>query len=109
MEIWNLVFIQYNRDEKGTLTPLPSKHVDTGMGFERICRVLQGKKSNYETDVFAPIIQSIQDIVVKPYEFESSGYLLGGRTKKHKHGNARIADHVRMLSFCIADGLIPGN
>ena len=67
MEIWNLVFIQYNRDETGKLTPLPSKHVDTGMGFERVCAVLQNKNSNYDTDVFSPIINKISEITNQPY------------------------------------------
>ena len=67
MEIWNLVFIQYNRDEAGKLTPLPAKHVDTGMGFERICAVMQNKKSNYDTDVFTPIISKISEITKQPY------------------------------------------
>ncbi len=107
MEIWNLVFIQYNRDEQGTLTPLPSKHVDTGMGFERICAVLQGKKSNYDTDVFMPIINRISDIVGKSYSNTNSEI----RNTKSEIDIAMrvIADHVRMLSFSIADGGIPSN
>lgn len=101
MEIWNLVFIQYNRDDKGNLTPLPAKHVDTGMGFERICAVLQKKKSNYETDVFMPIISRISELVRKPY---------GGKIDAPVDIAMRvIADHVRMLSFSIADGGIPSN
>ncbi|MBU1297981.1 MAG: alanine--tRNA ligase [Bacteroidetes bacterium] len=101
MEIWNLVFIQYNRDENGTLTPLPAKHVDTGMGFERICAVLQGKKSNYETDVFMPIITRISELVDKLYQSKLEDPLdISMRV---------IADHVRMLSFSIADGGIPSN
>jgi alanyl-tRNA synthetase len=101
MEIWNLVFIQYNRDDKGTLTPLPAKHVDTGMGFERICAVLQGKKSNYDTDVFSPIIDHIAKLVGKEYK-----RTLDGDTDIAMRV---IADHVRMLSFSIADGGIPSN
>ncbi len=101
MEIWNLVFIQYNRDSSGTLTPLPSKHVDTGMGFERICAVMQGKKSNYDTDVFMPIIQSIASLTQKKYTATlDSDTDIAMRV---------IADHVRMLSFSIADGGIPSN
>lgn len=101
MEIWNLVFIQYNRDDKGTLTPLPAKHVDTGMGFERICAVLQGKKSNYDTDVFSPIIKHISNLVGKPYQSKLDDPIdIAMRV---------IADHVRMLSFSIADGGIPSN
>jgi alanyl-tRNA synthetase len=121
MEIWNLVFIQYDRDASGKLTPLPAKHVDTGMGFERICAVLQGKKSNYDTDVFTPIIQSISEITRKPY----AGSLIsdvGSRNSDSSQQSAVrnlqseidiamrvIADHVRMLSFSIADGGIPSN
>jgi alanyl-tRNA synthetase len=101
MEIWNLVFIQYNRDDKGTLTPLPSKHVDTGMGFERICAVLQGKKSNYDTDVFMPIINRISEIAGQPYKAQLNDPLdIAMRV---------VADHARMLSFSIADGGIPSN
>jgi alanyl-tRNA synthetase len=101
MEIWNLVFIQYNRDNEGTLTPLPAKHVDTGMGFERICAVLQGKKSNYDTDVFSPIIDHIAKLVGKEYTRSLNGdYDIAMRV---------IADHARMLSFSIADGGIPSN
>ena len=97
MEIWNLVFIQYDRDEHGTLHELPKKHVDTGMGFERICAVLQGKTSNYDTDVFMPIIERIAAVTRQPYEDE------------HRRIAMRvIADHVRMLSFSIADGAMPG-
>ncbi len=70
IEIWNLVFIQYNRDASGELEPLPSKHVDTGMGFERVVSVLQGKKSNYDTDVFTPIISEIEKLTGKKYEGE---------------------------------------
>jgi alanyl-tRNA synthetase len=97
IEIWNLVFIQYNRDEKGELTPLPKKHVDTGMGFERTVRVLQKKKSNYETDVFELIINKIVEIIGKEYTGENISSI-----------NA-IADHIRCLTFAIADGAIPSN
>lgn len=97
IEIWNLVFIQYNRKKDGELEILPKKHVDTGMGFERIVRVLQGKKSNYETDVFFPLIEKISEITGRSYG--------GDRTSSM---NA-IADHIRALSFAIADGAIPSN
>jgi alanyl-tRNA synthetase len=101
MEIWNLVFIQYNRDGSGNLTPLPAKHVDTGMGFERICAVLQKKKSNYDTDVFMPVIARISELANKQYK----------ATLEEETDIAMrvIADHVRMLSFSIADGGIPSN
>lgn len=96
IEIWNLVFIQYNRDEKGTLHSLPNKHVDTGAGFERLAAVLQNKSSNYETDVFTPIIDEI-------------GRLSGADYSQNKAAFHVIADHIRMLSFSIADGGLPSN
>ncbi len=101
IEIWNLVFIQFNRDSAGTLHDLPAKHVDTGMGFERICAVMQEKESNYDTDVFAPIIKEIATIANRTY----------GATDEGKEDIAMrvIADHVRALSFAIADGAVPGN
>ncbi len=98
IEIWNLVFIQYNRDAKGVLTDLPSKHVDTGMGFERVCAVMQNKPSNYDTDVFMPIIDEIARISKMPYEGDDN-----------KISMRVIADHIRTLSFAIADGVAPGN
>ncbi len=101
MEIWNLVFIQYNRDEKGTLHPLPAKHVDTGMGFERVASVLQGKDSNYDTDVFTPLLSAIGDVVGRKY---------GGKLEDINDVAFRvIADHLRMLTFSIVDGALPGN
>jgi alanyl-tRNA synthetase len=98
MEIWNLVFIQNNRDENGELESLPAKHVDTGMGFERVCAVLQGKRSNYDTDVFTPIIEAIQSVTGKPYDGETNQVAM-----------RVVADHIRMLTFSITDGAIPGN
>ncbi|MBE0645493.1 MAG: alanine--tRNA ligase [Bacteroidetes bacterium] len=98
MEIWNLVFIQYNRDEQGVLHDLPKKHIDTGMGFERICAVMQGKRSNYDTDVFMPVIDRIAEVTGQPYEGE-----------QRQVSMRVIADHVRMLTFSIADGAIPGS
>ena len=98
IEIWNLVFIQNNRDSKGTLHELPAKHVDTGMGFERICAVLQDKKSNYDTDVFQPIIQKISEVSDVPYEKEDDQIAM-----------RVIADHIRTLTFAIGDGAVPGN
>jgi alanyl-tRNA synthetase len=98
IEIWNLVFIQSNRDAEGTLHDLPSKHVDTGMGFERICAVLQDKKSNYDTDVFQPLIKQISEVSNVAYEKEEDQIAM-----------RVITDHVRTLTFAIADGAVPGN
>ena len=98
IEIWNLVFIQYNRDETGMLNELPAKHVDTGMGFERVCAVLQGKKSNYDTDVFTPIIDAVSKLSGVKYEKEEDRIPM-----------RVIADHIRALTFAIADGAVPGN
>jgi alanyl-tRNA synthetase len=101
MEIWNLVFIQYNRDDKGKLHLLPAKHVDTGMGFERVCAVLQSKDSNYDTDVFTPLLDAIGRLVGKKY---------GGKLDDLDDVAFRvIADHLRMLTFAITDGGLPGN
>ncbi len=97
VEIWNLVFIQYNRDADGILHPLPDQHVDTGMGFERICSILQGVQTTYDTDVFLPIIGAISEITRKPYN------------KDHQVPIRVIADHVRTLAFAIADGALPSN
>ncbi len=97
IEIWNLVFIQYNRKSDGSLEELPSKHVDTGMGFERVLSVLRGKKSNYDTDLFQPLIRKIE--------------AMSGQTYQGEEGIAMrvIADHVRTLSFAIGDGVVPSN
>jgi alanyl-tRNA synthetase len=96
-ELWNLVFIQNNRLPDGSLEDLPAKHVDTGAGFERIVAVLQGKTSNYETDLFAPIIEHIAQITGIPY------------TSENGIAHQVVADHIRMLSFSMADGAMPGN
>ncbi len=98
IELWNLVFIQYNRDEHGILTPLPKKHVDTGAGFERLVATLNGANSNYDTDVFFPLLGEISRISGHEYDKGTAGM-------PHRV----IADHIRMLSFAIADGAIPGN
>ena len=97
IEIWNLVFIQFNRRSDGALEELSAKHVDTGMGFERICAVLQNKKSNYDTDVFTPILDKIASLSRKTYEGDDA---IAMRV---------IADHIRTLSIAIADGIIPSN
>jgi alanyl-tRNA synthetase len=98
IELWNLVFIQFNRDESGDLHPLPSKHVDTGAGFERLVGVLQNKRSNYETDVFTPILMKIAEITGVDYASSSE-----------KASFHVIADHIRMLTYALADGGRPGN
>ena len=99
IEIWNLVFIQYNRRSDGILEQLPSKHVDTGMGFERLCMVIQGKKSNYETDIFQSIINEISEITGKRY----------GKNEKWDIALRVVADHLRAVAFSIADGQLPSN
>jgi len=99
IEIWNLVFMQFNRKADKTLHALPSKHVDTGMGFERLCMVLQGKQSNYDTDVFQPIIQSLAKMAGKEY----------GKNKKEDIAMRVMSDHLRAIVFSIADGQLPSN
>ncbi len=101
IEIWNNVFIQYNRRSDKALDELPAKHVDTGMGFERICAVMQGKDSNYDTDVFMPLISEIARISGMEYE--------GSLTDRPSIAMRVIADHIRTLTFAIADGASPGN
>lgn len=107
IEIWNNVFMEFNRKADGSLEKLPAQHVDTGMGFERLCMVLQGKKSNYDTDVFQPIIQKIEDLSGLHYR------PLGEENhKQHKIVNIAmrvVADHIRAISFAIADGQLPSN
>jgi alanyl-tRNA synthetase len=100
IEIWNNVFIQFNRKKDGSLEPLPAKHVDTGMGLERLVRVLQGKQSNYDTDVFTPLLSSIGAIVKKEYN---------GSDDKESISFRVLADHIRAISFTIADGQLPAS
>ena len=99
VEIWNLVFMQYNRKANGDLEELPAKHIDTGMGFERLCMVLQGKKSNYDTDVFTPLLNEIEKITGVKY----------GKSEDADIAMRVIADHVRAVAFSIADGQLPSN
>ncbi|MFR9580732.1 MAG: alanine--tRNA ligase, partial [Rikenellaceae bacterium] len=99
IEIWNLVFMQFNRKANGSLEPLPAQHVDTGMGFERLCMILQGKKSNYDTDVFQPSILRLAQMSGKQY----------GADEKCDIAMRVIADHLRAIAFSIADGQLPSN
>ncbi|MEX0360079.1 MAG: alanine--tRNA ligase [Allomuricauda sp.] len=99
VEIWNLVFMQYNRKANGELENLPEKHVDTGMGFERLCMVLQGVQSNYDTDVFTPLIREIETITGKKY----------GKNEETDIAIRVVADHIRAVAFSIADGQLPSN
>lgn len=99
IEIWNLVFMQYNRKADGSLEPLPARVIDTGMGFERLCMALQGKTSNYDTDVFQPLIRAIGALSGTEY----------GRDEKKDIAMRVVADHVRTIAFSITDGQLPGN
>lgn len=99
IEIWNLVFMQYNRKADGTLESLPAKVIDTGMGFERLCMAIQGKTSNYDTDVFQPIISAIGSLCDKKY----------GESSQDDIAMRVIADHIRTISFAITDGQLPSN
>lgn len=99
IEIWNLVFMQYNHMADGTLEPLPNKVIDTGMGFERLCMAMQGKTSNYDTDVFQPLIQKIAQLSGKSY----------GQDNQTDIAMRVVADHVRTISFSIADSQLPSN
>ncbi len=99
IEIWNLVFMQYNRKADGSLEPLPARVIDTGLGFERLCMVMQGKRSNYDTDVFQPLIGKIGEIAGKRYGVDSNVDV----------AMRVIADHVRTIAFSVADGQLPSN
>jgi len=99
IEIWNNVFMQFNRKADGSLEPLPNTHVDTGMGFERLCMSIQGKRSNYDTDVFQPILKEIGNLCGVTY----------GENEKVDIAMRVIADHIRAISFSITDGQLPSN
>jgi alanyl-tRNA synthetase len=120
IEIWNLVFIQFNANPDGTFTPLPQRHVDTGMGFERVAAIIQGTKdltdlsgtiSNYETDIFRPIFDELEELSGKRYGSTIPKQKSAGETEQEKVDIAFrvIADHIRALSFAIGDGIIPSN
>ena len=100
VEIWNLVFMQFNRMADGSLVPLPSKHIDTGMGFERLAMAMQGKKSNYDTDVFRPLLDRVAELSGKTY---------GQTDNKPDVAFRVISDHIRAVAFSIADGQLPSN
>jgi alanyl-tRNA synthetase len=99
MEIWNLVFMQYHRDDRGALHPLPKPSIDTGMGLERLAAVVQGKITNYDSDLFRPIIRAIEELAHRPY----------GTSEDADRAMRVIADHLRAISFMIADGILPSN
>ena len=99
VEIWNLVFMQFNRKADGTLENLPAQHIDTGMGFERLCMALQGKQSNYDTDVFTPLLNKISSISSIAY----------GKSEATDIAQRVIADHIRAVAFAIADGQLPSS
>ncbi|MDP9173095.1 MAG: alanine--tRNA ligase [Planctomycetota bacterium] len=116
MEIWNLVFIQYNRDATGKLTPLPAQHVDTGMGFERICQVLQGKDDNYATDLWTPLFDAIRDLSGKQYTGLFTRTNAADPQAEAANQQLRydiafrvVADHIRCLTFAVTDGAVPSN
>ncbi|GIM59080.1 alanine--tRNA ligase [Capnocytophaga canimorsus] len=106
IEIWNNVFMEFNRKADGSLEKLPAQHVDTGMGFERLCMVLQGVQSNYDTDVFTPIIQRIEEITQHKY---IKGNNVSAEEDQINIAIRVIADHIRAVSFAIADGQLPSN
>ena len=115
MEIWNLVFIQYNRRADRKRTPLPARHVDTGMGLERICQVLQDKTDNYATDLFTPLFTAIGDLCGKPYTGVFPALDQGSGEESQNPALSKdiafrvVADHIRCLTFALTDGAVPGN
>ena len=114
VEVWNLVFMEFNRDENGKLTDLPAKVVDTGMGLERLTAVMQNVDSNYDTDLFVPLIKKIESLSGLSYGFDrfdklTASKLTTSKDSEHRESFRVVADHVRTLSFAIADGAIPSN
>ncbi|OAB27908.1 alanyl-tRNA synthetase [Flavobacterium fryxellicola] len=112
VEIWNNVFMEFNRKADGSLEKLPAKHVDTGMGFERLCMALQGKTSNYDTDVFTPLIEKLEQIT--GFKYTSNDVILNDSEESKEQNKTNIAirvvvDHVRAVAFAIADGQLPSN
>ncbi|KAF8894893.1 tRNA synthetases class II (A)-domain-containing protein [Gymnopilus junonius] len=106
LEVWNNVFIQFNREDDGSLRPLPSKHVDTGMGFERLVSVIQDRRSNYDTDVFLPIFEKVRELTgVRPYQGRFGPDDVDGIDTAYRV----VADHVRTLTFALSDGGVPNN
>lgn len=111
VEIWNLVFMQFERKADGSLIPLPATHVDTGMGFERLCMAIQGKKSNYDTDVFRKSINTLEELSGKKYlsELEHPAELITPEQSRTNITMRVIADHIRAVAFAISDGQLPSN
>ncbi|MBS1521640.1 MAG: alanine--tRNA ligase [Bacteroidetes bacterium] len=109
IEIWNNVFMQFNRLKDGSLQPLPAKHVDTGMGFERLVRVIQDKTSNYDTDVFQPLIQFIAEKSGRLYHSTIGEGMIWQELRNNAIAMRVLADHIRAISFTIADGQLPSN
>jgi alanyl-tRNA synthetase len=108
VEIWNNVFMEFNRKADGSLEKLPAQHVDTGMGFERLCMALQGKTSNYDTDVFTPLIEKVEQITGLRYTSDEVKNISDEQNKTNIAIRV-VVDHVRAVAFAIADGQLPSN